>query len=143
MVRFPRFGSRLWSVLVEMRILYLIVFSFLLGKDSGHVFYLGQIVPNAHPYSFRLIDKTYAKDHQNVFQYGQIVGTLQPSPFHESMTNSTLSSIPSYEIRDFKVFFGEKHLPDARWIDFTNLGHGYGKSRSQSILSVHRISYIF
>ena len=102
---------------------------------------MGQIVPTAHPYSFQLIGETHAKDHQYVFQYGQIVETLQPPPF-DSTTNSTAISIPAYEIRDFEVFFGEKHLPNARWIDFTNLGHGYGKSRS-NLLSMHRVCYFF
>lgn len=88
---------------------------------------MGQIIPNAHPYSFQLIDKTYAKDHQYVFQYGQIIENLQCQVFH-STTNTTQSSTLSYEIRDFDVFFGDQHLPNARWIDFTNLGHGYGMS---------------
>jgi hypothetical protein len=36
--------------------------------------------------------------------------------------------MPSYEVRDFKVFFGNQYLPDARWLDFKDLGHGYGLS---------------
>jgi len=35
---------------------------------------------------------------------------------------------PTYEVRDFKVFFGNQYLPDAKSSDFQNLGQGYGLS---------------
>jgi hypothetical protein len=114
---------------------------------------MGKIVPNAHSFSFQVINDTYAKDYQHAFQYGQILENLPPDCFQpptncncQSMTTQPMNSvypmhmnaqmcmpmggtsmeIPSYEVRDFKVFFGNQYLPDARWIDFTNLGQGYG-----------------
>jgi hypothetical protein len=120
----------------------------LLGRDGNHVFFMGQIVKNAHPFSFEVIGNTYAKDYQHVFQYGQIIENpqpqfFQPSSINESMIRQPINSIypmqmsipvsdvsstaiPSYKIQDFKVFFGNEYVSDARWIDFTNLGQGYG-----------------
>jgi hypothetical protein len=131
---------------------YLLPFKFsklsivpILGKDGYHVFFMGQIIDNVDPFSFQMIDDTYARDHQHVFHNGHIVEGLQPHCFSsstasnsESVIMQSISSIypmpmdsvstqmPSYEIRDFKVFFGNQYLSDARWIDFTDLGQGYG-----------------
>ncbi len=44
------------------------------------------------------------------------------------MSNTMSMQMPFYEVRDFKVFFGNQYLPDARWSDFKDLGHGYGLS---------------
>ncbi len=92
-----------------------------------------------------MIDSTYAKDDQHVFQYGQIVQDLQSHCLqsataynNESMMMQPVSSmysistdgasmqVPTYEVRDFKVFFDNQYVPGARWIDFTDLGQGYG-----------------
>jgi hypothetical protein len=117
-----------------------------IGRDGNHVFFMGRIVKDAHPFSFHVIGNTYAKDYQHVFQYGQIIENFQSHCFHPP-TNEFLMTqpmnatypmqmsmpvggvpmpIPSYKIQDFKVFFDNEHVPDARWIDFTNLGQGYG-----------------
>lgn len=123
---------------------------FSLGIDDNHVFYMGQIIENADPFSFQIIDDTHAKDYQHVFQFGRIIESLQShlsrssvaaasnresmnSMYSMSMDTSIhmpMVSVPtqmsSYEIHDFIVFYAGKYVPEARWIDFTNLGHGYG-----------------
>ncbi len=91
---------------------------------------MGQIVKDAHPLSFQIIGNCYAKDYQHVFQYGQIIDNLHPQYFQPPITYPMHVSIPadntSYKIQDFKVFFDNQYVPHARWIDFTNLGQGYG-----------------
>jgi len=115
---------------------------------------MGQIIENVDPFSFQIIGNAYAKDYQHVFQYGQIVETLQPpscqpptnynselmttQPMHmDTHMCMPIGGVPtppmtSYEVRDFKVFFGNEYVPDARWIDFTNLGQGYGMYSPES-----------
>ncbi|CAF1426692.1 unnamed protein product [Adineta steineri] len=127
------------------------------GKDDNHVFYMGQIMKNAHPFSFQVADNTYAKDYQYVFQHGRIVANLQPynsqSPINcnsgtiskQSTNSSGMSRISthktSYEIQDFKVYFNDQYVSDARWIDFTDLGQGYGKDSHHVFFMGHFIAH--
>lgn len=34
--------------------------------------------------------------------------------------------IPSYDVRDYKIFFGNQYVADAKWSEFKDLGYGYG-----------------
>ncbi|CAF0983573.1 unnamed protein product [Adineta ricciae] len=117
------------------------------GKDSNHVFFMGKIMENVDPFSFQVMDNSYARDHQHVFQHGRIVANLQSQNTQVSLNRNEACAMPtqsvtsmnsmyapdatsnvlSYEIKDFKVFFNTQYVVDARWIDFTDLGHGYGK----------------
>ncbi|UJR15259.1 hypothetical protein I4U23_002214 [Adineta vaga] len=117
------------------------------GKDNSHVFFMGHIMENVNPFSFHVMDNSYAKNHRYVFQHGRIVANRQPHSFqtpinpdetcnistqpiasmHLMPVSSVSSNTLTYEIRDFKVFFNNGHVTDARWIDFMDLGQGYGK----------------
>jgi hypothetical protein len=130
---------------------------------------MGQIIDNVDPFSFHVIDDKYAEDYQHIFQYGRIIEGLRPHHSQPSTTcnsesmimqpmNSTytmqtdaqmcmpMSSVPtqmpSYEVRNFKVFFGSQFLPDARWIDFTILGQGYGMLSSLSLKFFYYMIFI-
>jgi hypothetical protein len=108
---------------------------------------MGQIMENVNPFFFKVVGNTYAKDNQHVFQYGKIVEGLVSHSFEPPLISNNRTmivqpmDIPSYEVRDFKVFFGTQYLSTARWIDFTDLGQGYGLSISLllkcSNISVH------
>ena len=112
-----------------------------LGRDGNHVYFMGQIVKDAHPVSFEVVGNNYAKDYQHVFQYGQIVEHLQPQLFQSPVVQPSpiapmqmslpvgggSTAIPSYRVQNFQVFFGDEYVPSARWIDFTSLGQGYGR----------------
>jgi hypothetical protein len=130
---------------------------------------MGQIIDNVDPFSFQVIDDTYAEDYQHVFRYGRIIEGFRPRCCQPSTTCNSesmimqsmnsmytmqtdahmcmpMSSVPtqmsSYEVRDFKVFFGSQLLPDARWIDFTNLGLGYGMLSSLPLKFSYYIIFI-
>ena len=108
---------------------------------------MGKIMENVNPFSFQVMDNSYAKDHQYVFQHGRIVANLHPQNTQVSLnrneacamatqpvtsmnsmnTPDVTPNMLSYEIKDFKVFFNTQYVAAARWIDFTDLGQGYGK----------------
>ena len=52
-----------------------------LGKDSHHVFFMGQLIVHAHAFSFEVLNKGYAKDRNYVFQNGQIIKGVKPFGF--------------------------------------------------------------
>jgi hypothetical protein len=52
------------------------------AKDMDHVFYMGQIVENAKPFFFEVLNNGYAKDIDHVFHYGQLVEGLNPFGFN-------------------------------------------------------------
>lgn len=54
---------------------------YFLGKDSHHVFFMGQLMGQAHPFSFEVLNQGYAKDKNYVFQHGQIIEGLKPIGF--------------------------------------------------------------
>ena len=47
--------------------------------------------------------------------------------FGQPMMYATPMQIPSYQVHNFKVFFGNQYLPQAEWVMFKDLGQGYGK----------------
>jgi len=120
------------------------------GKDSQHVFFKGQLLDKADSYSFQVLQNNYARDRFHVFHHGRIIERVQSqsslNSCYPSQSQSS-TSIPSYDIQDFKVFFGDQYVSDARWIDFTNLGHGYGKDifrvfyMGHSIPNAHSFSF--
>lgn len=143
---------------------------------------MGQIIENAHPFTFEVLGNTYSKDRNRVYQNGRVVEGLQPFGFQPPTNTGPMMmapsypmqmwpqmnmqmgmmptqmapnmrapmpmgamsmQIPSYEVRDFKVFFGDQYIPDARWINFTDLGHGYGLSSSVFHSSVSTSDFVF
>lgn len=46
-----------------------------------NVFYMGQIVSDAQPIHFKILEHGYAKDMHHVYQYGRIVEGLNPLNF--------------------------------------------------------------
>ncbi len=151
---------------------------------------MGQIVENAKPFFFEVLNNGYAKDNDHAFQYGRIVDGIRPFSFPSPTTYNSGPMImqptypmymgtqtyipmggmpvggmpmggmpvgaipmggipmgampiggmpmggmpmggipmpmPSYEVRNHNVFFGNEYVPDISWVHFKDLGQGYG-----------------
>ena len=54
----------------------------------------------------------------------------RPRMAYPPQMGAMFGSIPSYKVKDFHVFFGDRYLANAQWLGFEDLGQGYGSSIS-------------
>ena len=96
------------------------------GKDGNHAFYMGKMIKDpVDVNTFQTIGNGYARDARHMFLYGQIIKHIS---FNDIQLNNSTQTA-SYETHRFQVFFLGKIVPTANWINFLDLGYGYGSRK--------------